>query len=1084
MRAFALKVHLLQHLRRAGGCQAEIEHARLPVLSSLCSKQNVSPACHPSPLMFASGDASMNWERLPIFLLLTLPCHGEAVEVRFNRDIQPILARNCFTCHGPDKHERKAKLRLDTADGFLTGGASDEPVIRAGNPEESMLWERLVSDDPDEIMPPPESHKELSTEEKNLIREWIQQGAKYEGHWSFTTPVLPALPAVEEKNPIDRFVASRLTKEKLRFSPEADRRTLARRLHLDLTGLPPSEQQIADFLSDKKDSAYENLVTRLLSSPHFGEQLALPWLDASRYADTNGYSIDGGRDAWLWRDWVIKAFNDNMPYDQFLIEQLAGDLLEKPSNSQLIATAYNRHHSVTHEGGTIGEENLVNYVVDRVKTTGESIMGLTTGCGQCHDHKYDPLKQVEYYKLFAFFNTLDDHGHDGDRGVNPRPFIQTKTPLATDLEVASIQKELEQAERELAAPKPTLQAQWEEDVLNDLKRTGRDFQLISLDHLTATLPNGDPNRIQVKSDESVEAAGGDFSAYNVCCRIPEGTGVVTGLRVIFEPANKGKIGFGGKSMPGGFVMSTITPCFNPFPAKNIDLNTATPYQRVTASSFKPGFRPESVHDTSRRTGWAPALSEVNQQQHLTVTFKEPVDTVNQPYLTTELVFNYGEGASPKKFRLALIKGADDTSMLPTALREAITLAPEDRTSEQIEFIRDYFNAHSSAKSPARHQVSNLQRRLEVLTGNHRIMVMNTSQKPRVTHVLERGFYADKRQAVKPGVPAFLPPLEVPADRDLNRLDLARWLVRPDHPLTSRVAVNRFWQMLFGRGIVKTSADFGTQGEWPTHPELLDWLALTFQNSGWDVKGLIRTIVTSRTYRQSSNTTAELLERDPLNEFLARGPRFRLSAEMIRDHALATSGLLVRRIGGPSVKPYHPGDLWRQVSHYGSTPATSQTYVQDHGENLYRRSIYTYWKRTLPPPAMAAFDAPNREACITGRGVTNTPLQAFILMNDPQYVEASRVLAQQLLSRDGSDQERLRRAFEHVTSRPPDQQELAILEIAITRERTRYLNDISGAQSLIAVGESLPDPTLPAAEHAAWTNICGLLLNLSESVTRR
>ena len=423
-------------------------------------------------------------------------------------------------------------------------------------------------------------------------------------------------------------------------------------------------------------------------------------------------------------------------------------------------------------------------------------------------------------------------------------------------------------------------------------------------------------------------------------------------------------------------------------------------------------------------------------------------------------------------------------MLPEALREALALPHSERKGNQIEFIRDYFNKYSRAKAPARHRVSNLKKRIETLTGNHRIMVMNTSQNPRVTHVLERGFYANKRQAVKPGVPAFLPSLKDPTDRDLNRLDLARWLVRPDHPLTSRVAVNRFWQILFGRGIVESSADFGTQGERPTHPELLDWLALTFQSSGWDVKDLIRRIVTSRTYRQSSNTTPELLERDPLNEFLARGPRFRLSAEMIRDHALATSGLLVRRIGGPSVKPYHPGDLWRQVSHYGSTPATSQTYVQDHGENLYRRSIYTYWKRTLPPPGMAAFDAPNREACITGRGVTNTPLQAFILMNDPQYVEASRVLAQRLLSQVGSDEKRLLQAFEEVTSRLPDQNELGILKAALARERARYHDNVTEAQKLLAVGESLPDQDLPPTEHAAWTNLCGLLLNLSEAVTRR
>jgi hypothetical protein len=1026
----------------------------------------------------------MNRWQVPLPLLLTLTSLGHAADVRFNRDIQPILARNCFACHGPDEHERKAKLRLDIEEGFRKGGSSREPVVVAGKPDESLLWEHITSTDPDEIMPPPDSHKELKAGEKELIRQWIHQGGEYEGHWAFVTPRLSEIPDIPEKNPIDRFVGARLKEEGLAFASEADRRTLARRLHLDLTGLPPTLKDLQSFLDDERPDAYGRLVDTLLHSPHFGEQMALPWLDAARYADTNGYSIDGGRDAWLWRDWVIKAFNGNMPYDRFLIEQLAGDLLENPTREQLIATAFNRHHSVTHEGGTIAEENLVNYVVDRVKTTGESIMGITTGCGQCHDHKYDPLKQVEYYQLFAFFNTLDDRGNDGDNGINPRPFIETGTPLATEAEIDAVTRELAEAKLALASPLPVAQADWEKQAQLELELRGKDFELIALDHLTSTLPNGDPGRIQVKEDESVEAAGGDFSAYNVCCRIPEGTGRVTGLRVVFEPAHNGKVGFGGNSMPGGFVMSTLTPCFNPFPAKNIDLNTAIAYERVTASSFKPGFRPEVVHDTSRRTGWAPALSEVNKQQHLTLTFTEPVDTTGQPYLTTELVFNYGEGASPKKFRLFLIKGVDDTIMLPGPVIETLALEPEKRGKEQAEFVRDYFNQHSRAKALARHRVANLQERLKVLTGKHRIMVMNTSGKPRVTHVLERGFYANKRQAVKPGVPAFLPALKVPADRNLNRLDLARWLVRADHPLTSRVAVNRFWQMLFGRGIVESSADFGTQSEWPSHPALLDWLALTFQSSGWDVKALISAIVTSRTYRQDSNTAPEMLQRDPRNELLARGPRFRLSAEMIRDQALATSGLLVRRIGGPSVRPYHPGDLWRQVSHYGSTPATSQTYVQDHGEKLYRRSIYTYWKRTLPPPSMAAFDAPNREACTTGRGVTNTPLQAFILMNDPQYVEAARVFSESMLTQPGSDRERLSAAFERVTSRSPNEGELKIISAALERERRRYQADPLGAEHLLAVGESARNPDLPAAEHAAWTNICALLLNLSEAVTRR
>jgi hypothetical protein len=589
----------------------------------------------------------------------------------------------------------------------------------------------------------------------------------------------------------------------------------------------------------------------------------------------------------------------------------------------------------------------------------------------------------------------------------------------------------------------------------------------------------------VKDDESVVAAGGDFSAYNVCCKIPEGTGIVTGMRVVFEPAHKGKVGFGGKSMPGGFVMSTITSCFNPFPAKNIDLNTASPYTWVTASSFKPGFRPEIVHDTSRRTGWAPALSEVEKPQHLTITFNEPVDTTGQPYLTTEVVFNYGESASPKKFRFFLIKGVDDDTMLPPELIKVLALPSAKRAPEQAEFVQKYFNQHSEVKALARHAVANLKERIKVLTEKHRVMVMNTSKKPRVTHVLHRGVYSDKKQAVKPGVPGFLPALKAPADRELNRLDLAQWLVRPDHPLTSRVAVNRFWQALFGRGIVGSSADFGAQGEWPSHPELLDWLAITFQKSDWNVKDLVRAIVTSRTYQQSSNTTSEMLNRDPRNELLARGPRFRLSAEMVRDHALATSGLLVKRIGGPSVKPYHPGDLWRQVSHYGSTPATAQTFVQDHGEKLYRRSLYTYWKRTLPPPSMAAFDAPNREACTTERGVTNTPLQAFILMNDPQYVEAARVFAEDLLKTSrGTDLERLSSAFERITSRAPNASELKIITTALARARRDYQADPTAAQKLLSVGESRRDSSLPAAEHAAWTNLCGLLLNLSECITRR
>jgi cytochrome c553 len=1000
-------------------------------------------------------------------------------KILFNRDVRPILSQHCFACHGPDANKREGELRLDLSEGALKGGESGDPAILPSDPDQSPLWQRVNTSDPDEIMPPADFHKELTAAQKETLHQWIDQGAAYQDHWAFIAPAKTAPPEIPGlDHPIDRFIAARLQDADLKFSPPASTPTILRRLSLDLTGLPPSAFEPSAFRTP------ETAIAHLLASPHFGERMALPWLDAARYADTNGYSIDGGRHAWLWRDWVIHAFNTNKPYNDFLVEQLAGDLLPEATEAQLIATAYNRNNTNTHEGGTIPAENLNNYVADRVKTVGESILGLTTACAQCHDHKYDPFTQQDYYQLYAFFNTVSDKGLDGYSGVNSRPTINAFSPLRSPKESEDLQREIAQAEKELHLPAPEEQQQWEAAIRQDEKIRGQGFQPIPLTPLSATLPNGNPDRLQIDHEHRViTVSRGDYSAYNICCEIPVGTPPVQGLRVHFEPGPKGTVGYGEH---GTLVLNTLSPCLSPYPAKNIDHNSIIPAARITASSQRPGFEPDQIRDTRPINGWSPANEVTDSTQHLTYTFPEPLDVTSARFLTTELVFGFGKKASPARFHIELFTGHDPDSPHPAETLDIVALPATQRSPGQADQVRAYFETVAPAKALARHRLANLRHRLVVLSEKHSVMVMDTAAKPRVTHFLERGVYSSPKHVVHPGTPSFLPPV-IPgnpeASAELTRLDLAHWLTRPDHPLTARVAVNNIWAIFFGRGLVSTRADFGSQGEWPTHPELLDWLAVDFQESGWDVKELVTLIVTSKTYQQSSTAPPELLERDPSNDLLARGPRFRLPAEHIRDQALAVSGLLVPRLGGPSVKPYQPGDLWRQISHYGSTTATAQTFVQQHGENLYRRSLYTYWKRTLPPPSMAAFDAPNRETCRIGRSATNTPLQAFVLLNDPQFVEAARAFAaQQLLKTYPSDRERLAGAFESMTARPPKPGELDTLEKSLHRELQHYESDPAAAKELLAIGES-PSPPLPVARHAAWTNLCQLLINLSETVTR-
>jgi hypothetical protein len=1013
-------------------------------------------------------------------------------KVDYNREVRPILSENCFACHGFDEESREADLRLDVSDSATTDRGGYAAIV-AGDSAASEAWRRITSDDESEVMPPIESHRELTGEQKKILRRWIDEGALYAKHWAFIPPVKSELPNVADgawvRNPIDRFVLAKLEYEGLKPAGEATQRMVIRRLFFDLTGLPPSVEEVEAFVADDRPDAYERLVDKLLASPHFGERMALEWLDAARYADTNGFSIDGGRHMWLWRDWVIHAFNTNMPYDQFLVEQLAGDLLPDCTDSQLVATGFQRNNMVTHEGGTIPEENLANYNADRVKTFGEAMLGLTLGCAQCHDHKYDPLTQREYYQFFAYFNTLSDVGLDGDAGVNPRPYFEAKTPLPAD-QVPALRERIVKLQEELADPAAEAIDRWIAEQKQALAKRGRGLGLHPAEVLKVSTPNAGSG-FDVDAGRFVKiASGGGLVAYDVAMRLPASNNPITGVRIVFHPDSEalgGGWGFGKlptayASAPiekGTFVVTSISASAERVTGDQVNLNLLRDVRKATANTWRPEYRPEGVLDTGL-SGWSPQLSH-DGPVHLTITFAEPIDASETPYLTTQVNFGVNAPLVAKRFEFLAMTGEDDGSDLPAEVIAIVEKPAGGRTESELQALVAYFIEHAKATERQRVELANLIERLRVLTEKFPTMVMDQAEQPRETFILERGNYASPTERVSPGTPAALPTL--PADAPGNRLGLAQWMTAPNHPLTARVAVNRFWQTLFGTGIVKTTADFGAQGAWPSHPELLDWLAVDFVESGWDVMALVRKVVTSATYRQTSAAGDDLIERDPSNLLLARGPRFRLPAEFIRDAALKTSGLLVDRIGGPSVNPYTPGDLWREISHYGSSPATSQAFMQDHGEKLYRRSLYTYWKRTAPPPNMAAFDAPNREICTVQRASTITPLQALVLLNDVQFVEASRALAERIVQQSNDDAARLRWGFEECTSRPPTDEELVVLAEMLRRERARYAADGAAATAYLANGESLRDEQIPSAEHAAWSLVAALMMNLSEAVTR-
>jgi hypothetical protein len=834
--------------------------------------------------------------------LTLIPTFAVLAEVSYNQDVRPILAENCFYCHGQDPNKRKADLRLDVREAAVEFGA-----FVPGKPEESELVARLFSHEADELMPPAKSNRKLTEEQKAVLKQWIAEGANYEKHWTFTAPVKAPLPEVKQtgwvRNEIDRFVLAKLEAKKLQPSPEADKTTLIRRLSLDLIGLPPSPAEVDAFESDKAPDAYDKLVERLLKSEHYGERLALPWLDAARYADSNGFQQDGDTFQWVWRDWVVKALNADMPYSQFSIEQLAGDLLPNASQEQMIATAFNRNHLLNGEGGAIPEEQRFNILFDRVDTTSTTWLGLTMACAQCHDHKYDPMTQRDYYSLMSIFNQVSEDGRAGGGGG-------AKRVAAPFLEMLTEENKRQMAEIEAKRAKVEAEGQ-----------------------------------VKIKKDLA-------FAAWE----------------------------------------AAVTP-------------------ETKAGRLDRPLRP-----------------------NITTLLRIPAEKRTE---------------EQKRELQKSLRAAFESDVWPK-------IAAADAPSKQVEDLKTQLTTFKNERIP-------------------RIMIMR-DDKPRDTFVLDRGEYLKPKEKVSGTTPAFLPPATKGSPQ--NRLGFAQWLFQPDHPLTARVQVNRMWQTLFGTGLVKTVEDLGVQSEAPAHGALLDWLAVEFRERGWSMKHLHRLIVTSATYRQSSKVSRELVQMDPENRLLARGARFRMPSMILRDVALGASGLLDNRVGGAPVYPYQPDQIWESLA---ITKERDFTYPTSSGKDLYRRSLYTFWRRTVGPANM--FDAANRQVCKVRQNITNTPLHALTTLNDPTWAEAARVLAARSMEAAKKRDERLSYAYRRVLGRSPTDRDRAMLGKAFDKQLAIYQADPAAAAEVVAIGSAPKNEKLDPVEHAAFTAVCLILLNLDEALTR-
>ncbi len=1120
--------------------------------------------------------------------------------IDFNRDIKPILSDKCFACHGPDAATKKIKLRLDSESAALAELRAGKHAIVPNHPEQSELVRRITSKDEALRMPPVDSGRKLTESEIELLTEWIRQGARFEQHWSFIAPVRPVLPKVKNtawvKNAIDNFVLARLEKEGLSPAPEADRSTLIRRVSLDLTGLPPSPKEVDEFITDQSPNAYEKVVDRLLASPRYGERMAFQWLNAARYADTNGYQLDGERLMWRWRDWVINAYNRNLPFDQFTIQQLAGDLLPKPANreaalDQIIATAFNRNHRGNSEDGIVPEEYRIEYVVDRVDTVSTVFLGLTFGCARCHNHKFDPLSQREYYQLSAYLNSIPEDGRASNYG-NSVPWIaaptveqqrqlkQIETNIAEtqgrfEQQLAASAKEQRRWESRLAVSGNSHWFPKEGLLLRHAMDAGAKLEIASaLSRINLARPDDDENETRISKQEPIK----DESAFRIG-KAPatdkDGKIIAPPPAVapsfVASPLGQG-IGFNGdlyfdagrvanfdyrdrkRDYKDNFAVSAwVYPeaeQSGAIVAHLPDAKGETDYNLPKNKGWGLFFQNGKVHfnlvsvwaDDSFRVETADKLP-LRQWFHVVATFDsaEPYDKVKifingqeaklnliygrifRSFGDTKRTLKFGAGGGESfRFKGALdeiriykvLPEPDQIAVLACAdsLETIAHIEPAKRTRGQQLKIEGAFlesAAPDSLKATGRRLAELKRDKLTLESEFPTLMVMQELPTPRTTYVLRRGAYDQLAEPVERALPAVLTQGGGAAIQPNNRLGLARWLVGKENPLTARVQVNRFWQMLFGTGLVKTVEDFGSQGEQPSHPELLDWLAVAFRDGvtegqrdgemgrrgeagkAWDVKAMLKLMVMSATYRQSSKLSASLAadnpqsairnpqSDDPANRLLAHGPRLRLSAEMIRDQALAASGLLVEHLGGPSVKPYQPAGLWKDMTFSNMT-----FYDQAKGEGLWRRSLYTFWKRTILNPAMLTFDASARELCSVREVRTNTPLQALNLMNDVTYVEASRMLAERAMLETTTPRQRLAWMFRLVLVRAPSEVEQGVLLKNLNAQIEAFRANPDEARRLLAIGERRNNPKLKAEELAAYATVASLILNLDEAITKQ
>ena len=1012
---------------------------------------------------------------------------GAAGPLDFARDIQPILAENCYHCHGPDAAERKGDLRLDKEKDAKADLGSGAFAIRPGKGAESEIIKRMLSADPDEKMPPPNSHREVTPQQIETLKRWIDQGATWGEHWAFVAPKRPELPKVQNggwlKNPIDAFILARLERENLQPSPEAAKEKLIRRVTLDLHGLPPTPAEVDAFVADAAPDAYEKLVDRLLASPRYGERMVVDWLDASRYADTNGYQADPTRTNWPWRDWAVEAMNANVPFDTFLTEQLAGDLLPDPTVKQRIATAFNRNHTYNGEGGRIADETRTENVFDRTETFGTVFLGLTVGCTRCHDHKFDPVTQAEYYGLYAFFNNSSETGQLSYVGGGNAPPVMAYATPEQEGQLAQLRAAVADAEAKLNAGIAQVdaeQAGWEKTTAAAVAAAGPTAWATVPPTTTTSLSAGTTFK---KLEDGSVLLGGEDPAKDVhTVVLHTAQQGIRGLRLEALPHES--LPGGGPGRAGGsgnFVLSHVE-----VEAANQADTTETKKVAIvaaTATFEQGGLGAAGALEADPATGWGVYQAPDKNKLAATFVFAEPVGFAGGTELRVRLRYesphaNHTMG----RFRLSLASGPG--AALPPEVAAALATPEGQRNDQQKQQVRDHFRkavsptfaSTNGAVEAARKAVTDFDNALV------KVMVMDDAT-PRETRVLAVGAYdKPKGDKLEAGTPAVLNPW--PAGAPRNRLGLARWLTDPANPLLARVTVNRYWQTLFGNALVKTADDFGLQGEMPSHPELLDWLSVEFREPSvpgarhpWDVKAIHRLIVTSNAYRQGSKVTPDLLEKDPTNRLLARGPRYRLSSFAIRDAALAASGLLVEKVGGAPVKPYQPPGVWEEMS------LDQIKYTPDTGEALYRRSLYTFWRRTVAPTTF--FDVPQRTVCSVRQVRTNTPLHALALLNDTTYVEAARVLSERLLldKAMADDAARLDRVFRLATARKPAESERQVLTNALARLRGQYAADPDGAAKLVAVGDKPRDASLDAKELAAWTAVVSMVMNLDEAITQ-